>query len=142
MNPAPSSSSTRSRCPTVRTRLPGRLGACPAFLATPPGYLSTRLHQSLSPGADFHFVNVAVWQSPQPSSPPSPRPGPRPHPFLPLPRLAVPGRTRTSDETRPAAVAARSDLSATDVAPPRHPATVVLIVTLAGFVLLVGAGVA
>ena len=36
-----------------------------AFLATQPGYLSTRLHRSLSPGADFRFVNVAVWQSAQ-----------------------------------------------------------------------------
>jgi len=36
-----------------------------AFLATQPGYLSTRLHRSLSPAADFRFVNVAVWQSPQ-----------------------------------------------------------------------------
>jgi heme-degrading monooxygenase HmoA len=36
-----------------------------AFLATQPGYLSTRLHRSLSPGADFRFVNVALWQSAQ-----------------------------------------------------------------------------
>ena len=36
-----------------------------AFLATQPGYLSTRLHRSLSPAADFRYVNVAVWQSPQ-----------------------------------------------------------------------------
>jgi heme-degrading monooxygenase HmoA len=36
-----------------------------AFLATQPGYLSTRLHRSLSPTADFRFVNVALWQSPQ-----------------------------------------------------------------------------
>jgi heme oxygenase (mycobilin-producing) len=36
-----------------------------AFLATQQGYLSTRLHRSLSPSADFRFVNVAVWQSAQ-----------------------------------------------------------------------------
>jgi heme oxygenase (mycobilin-producing) len=35
------------------------------FLATQEGYVSTRLHRSLSPAADFRFVNVAVWQSPQ-----------------------------------------------------------------------------
>jgi len=36
-----------------------------AFLSTQQGYISTRLHQSLSPSADFRFVNVARWQSPQ-----------------------------------------------------------------------------
>jgi heme oxygenase (mycobilin-producing) len=36
-----------------------------AFLATQPGYLSTCLHRSLLPSADFRFVNVAVWQSAQ-----------------------------------------------------------------------------
>jgi heme-degrading monooxygenase HmoA len=36
-----------------------------AFLATQPGYLSTRLHRSLSPSADFRFVNVALWRSAQ-----------------------------------------------------------------------------
>ncbi|HYA45418.1 MAG TPA: antibiotic biosynthesis monooxygenase family protein [Acidimicrobiales bacterium] len=36
-----------------------------AFLKTQEGYLSTRLHRSLSPGADFRFVNVALWQSAQ-----------------------------------------------------------------------------
>jgi heme oxygenase (mycobilin-producing) len=35
------------------------------FLATQQGYLSTRLHRSLSPSADFRFINVAVWQSAQ-----------------------------------------------------------------------------
>ena len=33
------------------------------FLATQEGYVSTRLHRSLLPAADFRFVNVAVWQS-------------------------------------------------------------------------------
>jgi heme-degrading monooxygenase HmoA len=40
-------------------------GRTRAFLATQEGYLSTRLHRSLSPGADFRFVNVARWRSPQ-----------------------------------------------------------------------------
>lgn len=34
-----------------------------AFLSTQEGYLSTRLHRSLAPGADFGFVNIARWQS-------------------------------------------------------------------------------
>jgi heme-degrading monooxygenase HmoA len=36
-----------------------------AFLSAQEGYRSTRLHRSMSPGADFRFVNVAVWESPQ-----------------------------------------------------------------------------
>ena len=36
-----------------------------AFLATQQEYLSTRLHRSVSPPADFRFVNVALWQSPR-----------------------------------------------------------------------------
>jgi heme oxygenase (mycobilin-producing) len=35
------------------------------FLSTRDGYVSTRLHRSLSPDADFRFVNVALWESPQ-----------------------------------------------------------------------------
>lgn len=34
-------------------------------LATQEGYLSTKLHQALAPGARFSFVNVAEWASPQ-----------------------------------------------------------------------------
>ncbi|MBV8139019.1 MAG: antibiotic biosynthesis monooxygenase [Deltaproteobacteria bacterium] len=34
-----------------------------AFLSTQPGYISTCLHRSLSPSAEFRFVNVALWQS-------------------------------------------------------------------------------
>jgi heme-degrading monooxygenase HmoA len=30
-----------------------------------PGFVSTRLHQSLDPKARFRFVNVAEWESPQ-----------------------------------------------------------------------------
>lgn len=36
-----------------------------AFLSTQEGYIWTRLHRSLSPGADFRFVNIALWQSQQ-----------------------------------------------------------------------------
>jgi heme-degrading monooxygenase HmoA len=36
-----------------------------SFLRTQDGYVSTRLHRSLSPNADFRFVNVALWESPQ-----------------------------------------------------------------------------
>jgi heme-degrading monooxygenase HmoA len=35
------------------------------FLSAQEGYLSTELHRSLSPSADFRFVNVALWASPQ-----------------------------------------------------------------------------
>jgi heme-degrading monooxygenase HmoA len=35
------------------------------FLSTQDGYLSTRLHRSLAPDADFRFVNVALWESEQ-----------------------------------------------------------------------------
>ena len=34
-----------------------------AFLSSQEGYLSTRLHRSLSPQAEFRFVNVALWRS-------------------------------------------------------------------------------
>jgi heme-degrading monooxygenase HmoA len=35
------------------------------FLSAQEGYLSTRLHRSLSPDPDFRFVNVALWESEQ-----------------------------------------------------------------------------
>jgi heme oxygenase (mycobilin-producing) len=35
------------------------------FLCAQQGYLSTRLHRSLSPDANFRFVNVALWESEQ-----------------------------------------------------------------------------
>jgi heme-degrading monooxygenase HmoA len=35
------------------------------LLSTREGYLSTRLHRSLSPDADYRFVNVARWESEQ-----------------------------------------------------------------------------
>jgi heme oxygenase (mycobilin-producing) len=30
-----------------------------------PGFLSTRLHESLDPQAKFRFINIAQWESPQ-----------------------------------------------------------------------------
>lgn len=33
------------------------------YLATQPGYVDTALHQALTPGADFQFVNIARWQT-------------------------------------------------------------------------------
>ncbi|MEM9634394.1 MAG: antibiotic biosynthesis monooxygenase family protein [Pseudomonadota bacterium] len=35
------------------------------FLQTQPGYISTRLHQSLSSDAKFQLVNIALWESPE-----------------------------------------------------------------------------
>jgi heme-degrading monooxygenase HmoA len=35
------------------------------YLETQPGYVDTTLHRAVSPNADFRFVNVARWQSPQ-----------------------------------------------------------------------------
>ena len=35
------------------------------FLSSQEGYLSTKLHRSIAPDADFRFVNVAQWRSPQ-----------------------------------------------------------------------------
>jgi heme-degrading monooxygenase HmoA len=58
-----------------------------AFLSTQPGYLCTRLHRSLSPAADFRFINVALWQSPQAFQAATSQPGftdaPVPFPFHP-----------------------------------------------------------
>ena len=36
-----------------------------AYLRQAPGFLSTRLHESMDPQAKFRFVNVAEWESPQ-----------------------------------------------------------------------------
>lgn len=33
------------------------------FLQTQPGYISTALHQSISPDAQFILINVATWES-------------------------------------------------------------------------------
>jgi heme-degrading monooxygenase HmoA len=35
------------------------------FLRSQPGYVDAVLHQALSPDAEFHFVNVARWQTPE-----------------------------------------------------------------------------
>lgn len=37
--------------------------AAAALMRNAPGFISTRLHQSLDPGAVFRFVNVAEWES-------------------------------------------------------------------------------
>jgi heme-degrading monooxygenase HmoA len=55
------------------------------FLRAQDGYLSARLHRSVSPNADFRFVNVALWQSPESfraaTSQPEFRDAPFPFPF-------------------------------------------------------------
>lgn len=35
------------------------------YLQQQPGYIDTALHQAVSPDAEFRFVNVARWESPQ-----------------------------------------------------------------------------
>ncbi len=39
--------------------------ACRDFLKKEPGYISTKLHQSILDNARFELVNVAVWESPK-----------------------------------------------------------------------------
>lgn len=34
-----------------------------AYMRRQPGFLSTRLHRALEPGARFHLVNIAEWES-------------------------------------------------------------------------------
>ena len=55
------------------------------FLRTQEGYLSSRLHRTIAPAADFRFVNVALWQSEQAfraaTSRPEFRDAPVPYPF-------------------------------------------------------------
>jgi heme-degrading monooxygenase HmoA len=66
MNPQPIVLINSFEVPRRRGRsLPRRLGASRAFLSTQDGYLSTRLHRSFSPSADFRFVNVAYCESAQ-----------------------------------------------------------------------------
>ena len=36
-----------------------------SFLAKEPGYVSTELHQSLTPDARFQLINIAKWESPE-----------------------------------------------------------------------------
>ena len=33
------------------------------YLESQPGYVDTALHQAVTPGADFQFVNIGRWQS-------------------------------------------------------------------------------
>ena len=35
------------------------------YMREQPGFVSSRLHRALAPGARFRFVNVAEWASPQ-----------------------------------------------------------------------------
>ncbi len=39
--------------------------ACRDFLKMEPGYISTKLHQSMKSDARFQLVNVAVWETPK-----------------------------------------------------------------------------
>lgn len=39
--------------------------ACRDFLKTQPGYVSTKLHQSIKDDARFLLVNVAIWETPK-----------------------------------------------------------------------------
>jgi heme-degrading monooxygenase HmoA len=33
------------------------------YLQSQPGYIDTKLHQAVTPEADFQFVNVALWET-------------------------------------------------------------------------------
>ncbi|MBY5946097.1 antibiotic biosynthesis monooxygenase family protein [Photobacterium rosenbergii] len=33
------------------------------FLVTQPGYISTSLHRSIQPNSQFHYINIAKWES-------------------------------------------------------------------------------
>ncbi len=35
------------------------------YMRQQPGFVSSRLHRALAPGARFRFINVAEWASPQ-----------------------------------------------------------------------------
>ncbi len=35
------------------------------YLRKQPGFISTNLHEAIAPGAKFHYVNVAKWESPE-----------------------------------------------------------------------------
>ena len=35
------------------------------YMRQQPGFLNSRLHRALDPGARFRFVNVAEWEAPQ-----------------------------------------------------------------------------
>ncbi|MEM7008463.1 MAG: antibiotic biosynthesis monooxygenase family protein [Thermodesulfobacteriota bacterium] len=35
------------------------------YLKKQPGYINTKLHQSMLPDSKFHFVNVAEWETPE-----------------------------------------------------------------------------
>lgn len=54
-------------------------------LQSQDGYISTTLHRSVRPDADFRFVNIALWRSPEAfraaTSQPAFRQAPTPYPF-------------------------------------------------------------
>jgi heme oxygenase (mycobilin-producing) len=33
------------------------------YMQSQPGYIDTKLHQAVTPEADFQFVNVALWET-------------------------------------------------------------------------------
>ncbi|HBZ69609.1 MAG TPA: antibiotic biosynthesis monooxygenase [Deltaproteobacteria bacterium] len=39
--------------------------AAAKHLRKQPGFISTKLHEAVAPGAKFHFINVAEWESPE-----------------------------------------------------------------------------
>ncbi len=39
--------------------------AAAEHLRKQPGFISTELHEAIAPGAKFHFINVAQWESAQ-----------------------------------------------------------------------------
>jgi heme-degrading monooxygenase HmoA len=45
------------------------------YLAAQPGYVDTALHQAMTPGADFQFVNIAWWQTAEEFQAPTQSPG-------------------------------------------------------------------
>jgi hypothetical protein len=56
--------STPSKSPTARRRSSSLTGSTPpSGCASSPGFVSSRLHQSLDPDAEFRYVNVAEWES-------------------------------------------------------------------------------
>jgi heme-degrading monooxygenase HmoA len=35
------------------------------YMRRQPGFISTKLHEATTPGAKFHFINIAEWESPE-----------------------------------------------------------------------------
>ena len=51
--------------PEDEARFVGSWKETASAVAAAPGYVDTKLHRSLEPGARFRFVNVARWASPE-----------------------------------------------------------------------------